>query len=386
MDILFVQHGDYGLAYKNMLTSKKETYRDQYRSVRFVDDMATTHTVRVLSFCNRRHIEQLTPSLWSIGIEKNKQLKFNLNKVLKSFKTDLLICRTPHHRILNWSAKTGITTLPCFADTFDNNSLKSKFQNFRLERVLKKVSMPCVANHSLNASRSLILVGVDPRDIVPWDWSPIKLINEPKTAPSNKEELSLIYIGKVSMPKGVDTLLEALAILKAKGLNLKLNIAGNGDISLLRNFARELGIGSQVKFLGIIPSDSVLETMRKNDIVIVPSKHEYPEGLPNTIYEALASRCPMIISDHPAFIGRLKPYHDCLSFVAGNANDLSKKILELRSNPTLYTSISKNTANALQSLYIGEDWCELISYFVNDPENKTQWTKTINLRYLLNQR
>ena len=96
----------------------------------------------------------------------------------------------------------------------------------------------------------------------------------------------------------------------------------------------ELGITSQVNFLGTIPSDSVLQVMRNNTAVVVPSKHEYPEGLPNTIYEALASRSPLIISDHPAFKGRLKPYNDCLSFAAGNADDLAEKLLELKTNFT----------------------------------------------------
>ena len=39
--------------------------------------------------------------------------------------------------------------------------------------------------------------------------------------------------------------------------------------------------------------------MSAHDIVIVPSRHDYPEGLPMTIYEALAMRTPLVVSDHP---------------------------------------------------------------------------------------
>ena len=62
---------------------------------------------------------------------------------------------------------------------------------------------------------------------------------------------------------------------------------------------------------------------------------------------------------------------------------MANKILELQSNVALYELLSKNSAKALQGLYIGEDWCDLMRLFINDPENKTQWTKERSLRYLL---
>jgi len=383
MDILFIQHGDYGEAYKKMLTAQKETYRDQFRSVKFVKDLAKTNNIRVISFCPRPHEERLEEKLWSIGIEKNNDLKKALYSKLASFKTNLLICRTPHLPTLRWAAKNNIKTLPCFADTFTAKSIRTRLNNYILRRALEKVEKPCVANHSLNASKSLTLLGINPSHIVPWDWSPLQAIAEPKSISNDDKPFSLMYIGVLSMAKGVDTILEAIAALKIKGTKIELSIAGNGEFEFWKDYAKRLGITSQVNFLGTIPSDSVLQVMRKNTAVIVPSKHEYPEGLPNTIYEALASRSPLIISDHPAFKGRLKPYNDCLSFAAGNADDLAEKLLELKTNSTLYELISKNSAKALQGLYIGEDWCDLITLFINDPENKTKWTNERNLRYLL---
>lgn len=383
MEILFVQHGDYGAAYGNMLACKKETYRDQFRSVRFVSEIATTHTVRVLSFCTRPHKEQLTPSLFSIGIEKNRQFRANLDKALKSFKTDLLICRTPQRQTLRWAAKNHIITLPCFADTFDNTSLRSKLQNIRLMLILKNVSKPCVANHSLNASKSLMNLGIHAKDIVPWDWRPLESIYSGKSAPDIAHTLSIMYIGVLSKAKGLDTVIDAISILKTTNKTAILNIAGQGDLEFWQNYVKQRQVKSQVNFLGTIPAETVLPTMNDNDIIVVPSKHEYPEGLPNTIFEALASRTPLIISDHPAFIGRLKTRENCLSFTADSADNLAERLNEIKENPNLYELISKNSAEALKNLYIGEDWCSLITYFLSDPYNKTKWTERINISYLM---
>ena len=382
MDILFVQHGDYGLAYKNMLAGKKEIYRDQFRSVKFVADLSTTNTIRVLSFSKRPHREQLAENLWSFGIEKSKHFKAQLYKILASFNTDLLICRTPHRQTLNWAATTRVFTLPCFADTFSNDNLRSRLQNLWLGHTLKKVLKPCVANHSLNASQSLTLLGIHPATIIPWDWSPLKIKYIGKPFPDENHTFSIMYIGVLSQAKGLDTAIDAISFLKAKGVKVILNIAGPGDLDWWRGYAKKQGVSLQVNFLGTIPSDRVIHTMNATDAIIVPSKYEYPEGLPNTIYEALASRSPLIISDHPAFAGRLREDIDCLSFSANSAASLGSRILDLMTNPNLYEKLSDQSINALQSLYIGSDWCDLIKSFIDDPENKSDWTKTINLEYI----
>jgi len=44
--------------------------------------------------------------------------------------------------------------------------------------------------------------------------------------------------------------------------------------------------------------------MRSADAIVIPSRHEYPEGLPLTIYEALAARTPIVASDHQCFSAR----------------------------------------------------------------------------------
>ena len=382
MDILFVQHGDYGLAYKSMLTYEKETYRDQFRSVRFVADLSATHTIRVLSFCTRPHREQLTANLWSIGVKKGNHFKAQLDNTLASFNTDLLVCRTPHRQTLNWAATNRILTLPCFADTFSNDNLRSRLRNLWLGHTLKKVLKPCVANHSLNASQSLTLLGICPTTIIPWDWSPLEIKYIGKPFPDKNHTFSIMYIGVLSRAKGLDTAIDAISNLKAKGIKVILNIAGQGDLDYWRGYTKQQGVSFQVNFLGTIPSDSVLHTMNANDAIIVPSKHEYPEGLPNTIYEALASRSPLIISDHPAFAGRLREDIDCLSFTANSAASLASRILDLKTTPNLYKTLSDQSINALQSLYIGSDWCDLIKSFIDDPENKGDWTKTVNLEYI----
>ena len=67
MDILFFQHGNYAEAHARMREGAPETYRDQYRSVRFVDEMSRRANVTVVTFGDTRHDTAITPRLRARG-------------------------------------------------------------------------------------------------------------------------------------------------------------------------------------------------------------------------------------------------------------------------------------------------------------------------------
>lgn len=119
--------------------------------------------------------------------------------------------------------------------------------------------------------------------------------------------------------------------------------------------------------------------MREHDVVIVPSRHGYAEGLPNTIYEGLASRSPLIISDHPAFRGRLAPEAECLVFEAEAPGALAAQLARLADDPVLYAALSEASERAVGGLYVGMEWEALITAFLADPEDKDGWVRENSL-------
>jgi glycosyltransferase involved in cell wall biosynthesis len=113
--------------------------------------------------------------------------------------------------------------------------------------------------------------------------------------------------------------------------------------------------------------------MRDADVVIIPSHHEYPEGCPMTIYEALCSRTPIIASDHPMFQNKLKDGTNALIFPAANAVALANCMEKLLANPELYERLSIDSYNAWKKLQIPVKWADMINRWLdNSPENR-QW-------------
>ena len=74
----------------------------------------------------------------------------------------------------------------------------------------------------------------------------------------------------------------------------RLDLIGLGEEAALRGRAEALGVEAEVAFWGRLGHAEVMEQMREHDAVVVPSRHDYPEGLPATLYEALCSRTPLV--------------------------------------------------------------------------------------------
>lgn len=369
--LLFIQYGDFSEAFLRLQAGGAETYRDQKRSVDFVSGLNVESLVVSLSADHEQH--RLGPTLSSLGIPAKELSASKISQILNDFQPDGMILRTPHAAALSAASKFGIPILPSFADIFDSGSIRSWIRNFKFRKLLNAKNVSCVANHNLNASLSLHhFVHIAKSKIVPWDWSRLSFAEAAKNKLFNTKKPSAFYAGALSEEKGLPDCLDAIVKLRDKGIELNLSVAGGGDIAFWRDRCRSLNIESNVTWLGLTPNAEVQTAMRRHDMVIIPSRHSYAEGLPNTIYEALASRSPLVISDHPAFEGRIAS-NAALTFEAGNPVSLAAEIEKLLRNSSLYASLSTGSRGALDRLYLGLDWNELISLWIADPCNRTGW-------------
>ena len=82
----------------------------------------------------------------------------------------------------------------------------------------------------------------------------------------------------------------------------------------MRAQAGDLGLEGRLQFLGFVGDMTALYPAL--DLLLMTSRYE---GLPLTIYEALAARTPIIASDHPMFRGALVHQENALVYPAGDA-------------------------------------------------------------------
>ena len=282
-----------------------------------------------------------------------------------------------------WARLRNVTTLPMFADTLSTGGLRQTVKNHLLRFALSGKNVPCIANHSLNASLTLeSVLHLPATRIVPWE-RPLLAVN-PDIKPPFPDPMRLraFFAGTLSVEKGVGDCLAAAALLRDQGIRLELDFAGAGDIAVWKAETERLGIADRVRFLGKLANDEVRQRMREADIVLVPSRHDYAEGLPNTLCEGLAARSVLVASDHPAFASRLRPDEDSIVFRAADPKDMADQITRVAADPVLQVRLSRNAAAAHDALHIGINRFLLTDLFFEDPRNKTGWVSRHSLQTL----
>lgn len=122
----------------------------------------------------------------------------------------------------------------------------------------------------------------------------------------------VVTVGHLLKVKRHDELIRAVSALKPSLPNLVLAIVGGAshepyEPERLLALARELGVADQVRFVGRVPQDQVVEWLRAADVFALASERE---GCCNAVLEALAVGVPVVAT----------AAGDNAHFVAGGSN------------------------------------------------------------------
>jgi glycosyltransferase involved in cell wall biosynthesis len=102
----------------------------------------------------------------------------------------------------------------------------------------------------------------------------------------------LIGVGNLYDAKGWDYLLDALALLRDRGRNVRLDLYGDGVLrETLEAQVSRLGIDGLVTFHGWRPKEEVAEQLRRSDLFVITSRYD---SNPCAVIEALASGAPVV--------------------------------------------------------------------------------------------
>jgi glycogen synthase len=144
-----------------------------------------------------------------------------------------------------------------------------------------------VERHGVDPARFTLVPGAtDTQRFAPRDGAVVARLGDPAM---------LLYHGRVDVRKGVLDLLDAVALLLAGGVRVRLLVSGTGpDNDLVAKRVCELGLDEHVELLGAVPYERAHEVYRRGEVFVSPT---YAEGFSNTILEAMASGLPVVSTD-----------------------------------------------------------------------------------------
>ena len=292
-----------------------------------------------------------------------------LAAAVKAVDADTIIAHFAYPELVIAAIGSGKRVFVGMANSYNERGIKQSLRRWRIARLLNNDRVRMVTNHCIPSTEHLAQIGVARHKLIPWDvphrFRPID--HSPKHITA-KDSYEVAYAGSIAELKGVGDLIRAMALLKAEGLHLRASFAGLGDIEKMQGLADSLGIGGQVMFRGIIGNEDVFKMFRDADLVVVPSRTAYPEGFPLTMFEAIASRSPIVCTDHPMFRRVLSDGSNCAVFKSGDVDGFAQALKRVLTSPALYRRLSESAPQTWAALEGPADWRTLITTWVTEGE------------------
>lgn len=375
--IVSIQHGDYAEALRIIKRGGPEPYFGMGYSLDILKNLFANNTYLVISLNAPASRENQGEKSLHVGLPlpylprpiPGRFAEFiwarRILAEIKRFRPTHVLLRTGGPRavaVLNYCVRNELSAAVIFANHF--NKTAKRYDNTVIQKLVPLLNHPSitiVGNHKQPATDSMVECGVDPSKALAWDW-PNAL--HPRDFPEKKlpadGELLVLYVGAISKLKGVGDLIDAFRIL-SNNKRVRFIAVGDGpDMEALRATAATLVPGS-AQFLGRLSNLEAFQLMRQASIVCVPSQHAFTEGMPLTLTEALASRTPTIISDHPVFLRAFRNGEGVKIVPEKNPSALAAAFNELLSNPAEYAHLSHGTLKAYERVECKTSFGDLIN-------------------------
>jgi glycosyltransferase involved in cell wall biosynthesis len=199
-------------------------------------------------------------------------------------------------------------------------------------------------------------------EVVPHGIDPSEIGLTLPARPSRRaagEPLRILNVGRLSVEKGLDHLLEACALLR---VDYRLDIVGNGPMdAVLREKIQKLDLTSRVRILGALERSELGALYKRYHVFCTPTLSE-PFGL--VILEALISALPVIgsrVDNVPRLVSHLE---NGLLVASSNPSELADAITLLAQQEPLRLQLASRAVASVLSRFqwpvIGDQLADVI--------------------------
>lgn len=233
------------------------------------------------------------------------------------------------------------------------------------DRLAARYAHMVIATTRYTASKFTSANSVNPHNvrIVPLALGIREIPEIPPSMPSGV--MRILTVGRLKADeryKGVDTLISAIANLRAAGMPVALDVVGTGDdLERYKDLAQECGIAGHVQFHGRVGESRLQELYARCDIFAMPSKGE---GFGLVFLEAMRHGKPCIGGNHGGTPEVIE--HGVTGYLVnhGDVERLGHLIWILAESPELRARMGRDAQQKVRARYLftsfSENWRGLL--------------------------
>jgi glycosyltransferase involved in cell wall biosynthesis len=166
----------------------------------------------------------------------------------------------------------------------------------------------------------------------------------------------IFYIGVIAKERGIYHVLEALRILKERGIHFHFHCVGNistGDENKISNKLTKYGLEDCVTFYGrleLVKGYQYSKECRVGVAILAPSEN-YKESYSTKMFEYMAAGMPVVTSNFPIYKNVVET-NDCgICVDPFNAQEIARAIGHLMLNDEEANRMGKNGRSAVEEEY-----------------------------------
>lgn len=179
----------------------------------------------------------------------------------------------------------------------------------------------------------------------------------------------VLYVGSLIERKGVDLLLQAMALLSE---DYVLTIVGNGsEQKQLLKMAEELGISHRINWRGFLEGEELLKCYEQNDIFVLPTREDC-FGL--VILEAICANLPVVCSKWAdGSRDLIEPMKNGIIVDPYDKEEFAKMIRKCFEKPDIFNNLLDINEKKIQQFSfesVGKGYMDAVEYAISSGKKK----------------
>lgn len=168
------------------------------------------------------------------------------------------------------------------------------------------------------------------------------------------DKFNMLYVGGINYHRGIQYVIQAIAILKQRNINVHFDLVGSGSyLNNIRQLIDELQVQDNVTVHGFKLYTEICGLYESADVALIPHiKSGHTDNtIPHKIFQYMYAEIPMIVSNCDPLVRIMKETESGVSYKYDNPEELADVIADFYEHPEKLNNYIKHGRQAVIDKY-----------------------------------